>query len=124
MSDTKKDFTGVRAKLKKYADDHSAPKTKTLPQSGISVAIPTFINHGLWMAAQRQAQGDVAKAQAAFVISAVTFEGEKLTMADVQAGLLDAKDMLFLIGEVFGDGDGDVEEKKTETLAAEAILAD
>lgn len=103
-----KEYKGVRAKLAEYKANNAGVEEKTLPRSGITVQIPDFINHGAWMLAQRQAKGDVPKAQAAFIIGTVKFEGEKLTMADVQAGLLDAKDMLFLIGEVFGD-DGDDE---------------
>lgn len=97
------DFTGVRAKLAahkaKAGEDH---KTETLPQSGVTVTIPGFLNHGQWMRAQRQANGDVATAQAAFVTEVVRFEGEKLTLADMRE-LVDAKDMLFLISEIFGD---------------------
>lgn len=103
----KEEFTGVRAKLVAYRDDNAAPLHKTLPQSGVKVSIPRFINHGLWMKAQRQAGNDIPKAQTAFVIEAVKFEGEKLTMADVN--FIDAKDMLFLIGEIFGD-DKDVDD--------------
>lgn len=97
------EFSGVRAKLAahkaKAGEDH---KTETLPQSGVSVTIPGFLNHGQWMRAQRQSGGDVATAQAAFVSEVVRFEGEKLTLADMRE-LIDAKDMLFLISEIFGD---------------------
>lgn len=97
------DFSGVRAKLAahraKAGEDH---KTETLPQSGVTVTIPGFLNHGQWMRAQRQSGGDVATAQAAFVSEVVRFEGEKLTLADMRE-LIDAKDMLFLISEIFGD---------------------
>lgn len=109
MAEPKNTYTGVRAKLAAYAKEHAKSIGKTLPKSGISVEIPDFVNHGEWMKAQRQASGDVAKAQAAFVVGTVSFEGERLTMADIQAGLLDAKDMLFLIGEIFGDDDEDAE---------------
>ncbi|MEH6740502.1 MAG: hypothetical protein V7695_18455 [Sulfitobacter sp.] len=110
-TDKKKDYTGVRAKLQAHKVAHDNFETETLPKSGIEVQIPNFMNHGAWMLAQRQAKGDTAKAQAAFVVGTVRFEGEKLTMADVQDGLIDAKDMLFLIGEIFGDEDeSDTEE--------------
>jgi hypothetical protein len=93
--------------LAAYKDANTGTHDETLPQSGIKVQIPNFINHGKWMLAQRQAKGDVPKAQAAFILATVTFgaRAEKLTMADVQEGLIDAKDMLFLIGEIFGDDD-------------------
>lgn len=110
MTKPKKDFTGVRAKLAAHKDANSGAYEETLPQSGITVEIPKFINHGKWMLAQRQAKGDVPKAQAAFILATVTFEGEKLTLADVREGLIDAKDMLFLIGEIFGDDDEDDDE--------------
>jgi len=100
-------LTGVRAKLQQHKADNSGMRVETLPQSGIKVEIPEFMNHGKWMVAQRQAKGDIPKAQAAIVVGSVLFEGEKLTMADVQAGLIDAKDMLFLISEIFGDDDDD-----------------
>lgn len=97
------DFTGVRAKLAAHkaraGEDH---RSETLPQSGVTVTIPGFLNHGQWMRAQRQSGGDVATAQAAFVSEVVRFEGEKLTLADMRE-LIDAKDMLFLISEIFGD---------------------
>jgi hypothetical protein len=107
-----KEYTGVRAKLNDYKKANTGHQEKTLPKSGIKVKIPDFMNHGAWMGAQRQAKGDTAKAQAAFVVGTVLFEDEKLTMADIQAGLIDASDMLFLIGEIFGDDDeGDDTEK-------------
>ena len=105
MTKPNKEFTGVRAKLVAHKHENSGDYEETLPQSGITVQIPEFINHGMWMKAQRQAKGDVPKAQAAFILAVVQFEGEQLTYADVQEGLIDAKDMLFLIGEVFGDDD-------------------
>ena len=112
-------FTGVRAKLAAYKDANSGSEETTLPRSGITVQIPNFLNHGAWMLAQRQAKGDVPKAQAAFIVGTVMFEGEKLTMADVQAGLIDAKDMLFLIGEIFGDDDDeDGDEAGNDKAAA------
>ncbi|KQI69382.1 hypothetical protein AN189_02860 [Loktanella sp. 3ANDIMAR09] len=107
MTKPTENFTGVRAKLAAHKAAHHGTTEKTLPRSGITAQIPEFINHGAWMLAQRQAKGDVPRAQAAFIIGTVKFEGEKLTMADVQNGLIDAKDMLFLIGEVFGDEDED-----------------
>lgn len=110
----------MRAKLAAHKEAHSGFEEKELPRSGIKVEIPEFINHGKWMQAQRQAKGDVPKAQAAFIISTVKFEGEKLTMADVQEGLIDAKDMLFLIGEIFGDDDEDEEDGQEGTDAGNA----
>lgn len=107
MTKPEKDFTGVRAKLKAHKDANAGEYERTLPQSGVTVQIPEFLNHGAWMVAQRQAKGDVPTAQAALIVGTVKFEGEKLTMADIKAGLVDAKDMLFLIGEVFGDDDED-----------------
>ncbi|MCY1668066.1 DUF1804 family protein [Rhizobium sp. SL86] len=72
--------------------------------------MPNWINHGLWMRAQRIAKGDTAKAQAAFVAEAVMFEGEKLTITDL-AELVPAGDVLQLIGEVFGkDGGAETED--------------
>lgn len=100
-----KEFSGVRAKLNAHREKNAGMRSATLPKSGVKVDIPHFFNHGAWMAAQRQAKGDIPTAQAAFITGTVLFEGEKLTMADVKSGLIDAKDMLFLIGEVFGDED-------------------
>ena len=121
MSKPPKEFTGVRAKLAAHKAAHSGQDEKTLPRSGITVQIPEFINHGAWMQAQRQAKGDTARAQAAFVIGAVTFEGEKLTMADLQEGLIDATDMLFLIGEIFGDDDEGGNDEGNDKGAASPI---
>ena len=110
MSKKQKDFTGVRAKLDAHRQGNSDTYERELPASGVKVQIPNFKNHGKWMRAQRQAKGDVPKAQAAFVVATVTFEGEQLTMADVLEGLIDAKDMLFLISEIFGEDDGEEDE--------------
>ncbi len=110
-------FEGVRAKLLEHKQANTGTYAETLPQSGVKVEIPEFINHGSWMRAQRQAKGDVPRAQAAFILGVVTFEGEKLTMADLQEGLIDAKDMLFLIGEVFGDDDEDEDGLGNEKAA-------
>lgn len=115
-----KEFTGVRAKLAQHRADSAGHREETLPRSGVTVQIPEFFNHGAWMIAQRQAKGDVPRAQAAFIVGTVKFEGEKLTLADIQAGLVDAKDMLFLIGEVFGDDDGDEDEFGDEGNEADA----
>lgn len=107
-----KEFSGVRAKLNAHREKNSGMREETLPKSGVKVEIPHFFNHGAWMGAQRQAKGDVPTAQAAFIVGTVLFEGEKLTMADVKSGLIDAKDMLFLINEVFGDDDDSADEGK------------
>ena len=119
MAKVKEECTGVRAKLMEHKRANAGTYEKELPQSGVKVQIPEFINHGHWMRAQRQAKGDVPRAQAAFVVATVLFEGEKLTLADVNDGLIDAKDMLFLIGEIFGDDD-EVEAGEGEGNGSEA----
>lgn len=117
MAKEKAAYTGVRAKLAKYKSDHAGFESHTLPQSGITVEIPKFLNHGAWMLAQRRAKGDTPKAHAAFIVGTVKFEGETLTMADIQDNLVEAKDMLFLIGEVFGDDDDEADEAGNDTAA-------
>jgi hypothetical protein len=96
------ELTGVRAKLKAHKDAHSGSRSVTLDESGIACTVPNWINHGLWMKAQRVSKGDTAKAQAAFVCEAVLFEGEKLTITDLSE-LVPAGDVMQLIGEVFGN---------------------
>lgn len=120
MAKENKEYSGVRAKLFAYKEAHAGFFEETLPKSGVTVQIPNFLNHGEWMKAQRQANGDVPKAHAAFITGTVTFEGEKLTMADIQAGLVEAKDMLFLIGEIFGDdeAEADVDDAGNDKAAA------
>lgn len=107
-----KQLTGVRAKLKAHKDANAGDRPVTLDLSGVACTVPKWINHGLWMRAQRVAGGDVAKAQAAFICETVLFEGEKLTIADLTE-LVESGDVLQLIGEVFGKGEA--EEGKGET---------
>ncbi|SCD23524.1 hypothetical protein [Brucella inopinata] len=104
----KTELSGVRAKLKAHKDANSGERTITLSESGISCTVPNFINHGLWMRAQRVAKGDTPKAQAAFVCEVVRFEGEKLTLTDL-AELVSSGDTLQLIGEIFGGKDDNSE---------------
>ena len=98
--------SGVRAKLKAHKEANAGTRNLSLPNSGVTVQVPNFIAHGIWQKAQRPAKGDAARAQAEYIMAAVTFEGERLTYADVQAGLISAPDMLFLINELFGDQAG------------------
>ncbi|MCC2099161.1 MAG: hypothetical protein KDJ29_19890 [Hyphomicrobiales bacterium] len=112
----KDQFTGVRAKLAaaKAAEAEKSVKPNEgfpLPHSGIICQIPGHINHGAWLKAQRQGKGDIGAAQTAFISEVVLFEGEKLTIADVRE-LLDARDFLALVGEIFGDDDEDKDEEK------------
>lgn len=106
------EVTGVRAKLKAHKDANTGTRTVTLDESSVTCTVPNWINHGLWMRAQRIAKGDTAKAQAAFVAEAVLFEGEKLTITDL-AELVPAGDVMQLIGEVFG------KDSATETEAGD-----
>lgn len=106
MGKESQQFEGVRAKLAKRRDEGPRTRTDTLPISEVIVEIPTSINHRAWMSAQKQANRDAALAQAIFVLETVTFEGEKLTLADLNEGLIDSRDMLHLIGEIFGDEGG------------------
>lgn len=98
------ELTGVRAKLKANKEAKAGTRDVTLTESGVVCAVPNWINHGAWMRAQRIAKGDTAKAQAAFVCETVLFEGEKLTITDLSE-LVEAGDVLQLIGEVFGKDD-------------------
>lgn len=98
---SKTEVNGVRAKLKAHKDANQGERPVPLRRSGVACTVPNFINHGLWMAAQRIAGGDATKAQAAFVAEVVRFEGEKLTLTDL-AELVEAGDMMQLVAEVFG----------------------
>lgn len=95
---------GVRAKFVKYKDDNQGSREITLDESGVVCQVPNFINHGRWMRAQRIASGDASKAQTAFVAESVLFEGEKLTLIDIQE-LVPAADMMQLVAEIFGGKD-------------------
>lgn len=97
----KSELTGVRAKLAAHKETKSGERTVTLARSGVVCTIPNFINHGMWMTAMRQAAGDGAVAQVAFVAEAVKFDGEKLTLTDIRE-LLDADDGRQIVNEVFG----------------------
>lgn len=102
----------IIAKLKAKKDEKSGSYEFPLPESDVVATIPKFINHGRWMAAQRIAKGDNAKAQAAFVCETVLFDGEQLTITDL-AELMPAGDTLSLIGEIFGGEDGEGNGTKT-----------
>ncbi|QGA56160.1 hypothetical protein [Brucella sp. 2280] len=111
----KTELSGVRAKLKAHKDANAGDRTITLSESGISCTVPNFINHGLWMKAQRVAKGDMPKAQAAFVCEVVRFEGEKLNLTDL-AELVSSGDTLQLIGEIFGGKDDNAEGEPGNVL--------
>ncbi len=117
-----KEVTGVRAKLAKHKAANQDSREVTLPECGIVCQIPKFINHGLVMASQRQAKGDMAMGQTALVAQVVKFEGEKLNLADLRE-LLDGKDMLFLIGEVFGGDDDDDAGDGTDDVGNDTAAA-
>ncbi|MCA1492701.1 hypothetical protein I6F11_17410 [Ensifer sp. NBAIM29] len=108
------ELKGVRAKLKAHKEANSGSYDIPLKECGVTATIPKFINHGLWMKAQRVAKGDTPKAQAAFICETVLFDGEKLTITDL-AELVPAGDTLQLIGEIFGGEDA---EGKAQTEAA------
>lgn len=93
-------------KLKANKDAKSGTYDFPLSESGVTATIPNFINHGRWMAAQRIAKSDNAKAQAAFVCETVLFDGEQLTITDL-AELMPAGDTMELIGEIFGGDDAE-----------------
>lgn len=114
--DTATEFKGVRAKLLANKAAKAGSYDFPLNECGVTASIPNFINHGLWMKAQRIAKGDTTKAQAAFICETVLFDGEKLTITDLSE-LVPAGDTLALIGEVFGKGEDD-EEGKDKTQAA------
>ena len=110
MSGEKKsELTGVRAKF--LAEKEKAKvQEKILPRSKIKITIPDIINHGVWMVAQRQAKGDIDKAQLSFIAATVHFEGEQLTIADLRE-LCDARDIMFMISSIFGDEEEEGEEE-------------
>ncbi|MUZ74102.1 hypothetical protein GOZ90_15550 [Agrobacterium vitis] len=114
--DTATEFKGVRAKLLANKAAKSGSYDFPLTECGVTATIPNFINHGVWMRAQRIAKGDTTKAQAAFICETVLFDGEKLSITDLSE-LVPAGDTLELIGEVFGKGEDD-DEGKDKTKAA------
>ncbi|UXT99449.1 hypothetical protein [Agrobacterium tumefaciens] len=105
--------TGVRAKLKANKDAKSGTYDFPMKDCGVTATIPNFINHGLWMKAQRIAGNDIPKAQVAYVCETALFDGEKLTVTDIQE-LVETGDVLTLIAEVFGGKD----DKGKEQTAA------
>ncbi len=109
------ELTGVRAKFAAQKDAKSGTRSVTLAESAVECQVPNFINHGVWMRAQRLAKGDVPKAQVAFIAETVRFEGEKLTITDLSE-LVSASDMMQLLGEIFGsDDDEDAGDKGNGT---------
>ncbi|BCH55270.1 hypothetical protein GOZ89_16240 [Agrobacterium vitis] len=108
--DTATEFKGVRAKLLANKAAKTGSYDFPLKDCGVTASVPNFINHGLWMRAQRIAKGDTSKAQAAFICEAVLFDGEKLTVTDL-AELVPAGDTLALINEVFGEDEDEGKEK-------------
>jgi len=101
----KTEMTGVKAKFM-AEKENAGTDEKVLPRSKVKITIPQVINHGAWMKAQRQAKGDVANAQLAFIAATVRFEGEQLTIADLRE-LCDARDIMFMVASIFGDDDED-----------------
>lgn len=93
-------------KLKANKEAKSGSYEFLLAESGVTATIPKFINHGRWMAAQRVAKGDNAKAQAAFMCEVVLFDGEQITITDLSE-LVPAADTIELLGEIFGDDDAE-----------------
>lgn len=105
---------GVIAKLKANKEAKAGTYEFPLKESGVTATIPKFINHGLWMKAQRIAKGDTPKAQAAFICESVLFDSEKITLTDL-AELVPAGDTMALLGEIFG---GEDDEGKRQAEAA------
>ena len=103
-------MAGVIEKLKKYRDAHEGEEEFTLPATGIVCRWPKFMSHGRWQRALRLAQGDFARAQVLYVVSNVTFDGEKLTEADFNE-LLPLEDALALAAAVFGQQGGETAGK-------------
>lgn len=109
-NDSSTETAGVRAKLLAHKRANEGRYDFPLKECGVTASVPKFINHGLWMKAQRIGKGDTSKAQAAFICEAVLFDGEKLTVTDL-AELVPAGDTLALINEVFGEDDEEGKEK-------------
>lgn len=105
--------TGVLAKLKAQKAEGGMTRKVTLPISKIQAQIPNHIAHRNWMVAQNQGKGDISKSQAALIAAAVSFEGERLTLTDIME-LLDARDFLFLVNEIF-DSEDDEEGNAQES---------
>ena len=104
--------SGVIAKLKKHKAEHSGTATFGLPQTGVEVTYPRFINHGQWSRAQRLAKKQFDKAQVIYICNVCRFDGEKLTVTDFDA-LIPTSDSMDLLSEIWGDGD-DEDDNTTE----------
>lgn len=76
----------------------------TLTKSGIVVTIPADWLVSDSMAAQRAGKGDASRTNLALIQRVCRFNGEQLTMTDIEERLT-GKDWLQLQGEFFGDED-------------------
>jgi hypothetical protein len=98
------EISGLLAKLKAYKSLNEGDASTLLPECGVNVTFPKFINHGRWMKAMRLSQGDMARAQGLLVIDVCRFDGERMTLEDFEE-LIPAQDGLHLLGEVMAGGD-------------------
>lgn len=114
---TTKTQSAVVAKLQAHKEANTGTYEVPLKKSGVVCTVPKFINHGLWMRAQRIGKGDIAKSQAAYITETVQFEGEKITLTDL-SDMVPAADSLQLINELFGgEDDADSEGKASKTAS-------
>ena len=98
---------GVRGRLAAYREETSGDLTTVLPKTGVEVSYPAFIPHEKIMLASKATGKAKSKMLSVAASMLCTFEGEKLTDAEIRRFLPNA-DVVHLSGLLFGkDEDGD-----------------
>lgn len=98
------DRTSVIDRLKAHKAAHDGQEAMTLPKTGIVATFPAFRPHGLIMRAAKVAGNDAQKMQVVYIAQNVRFDGEKLTLSDIE-DLVPDDDSAALIKRLFVGSD-------------------
>ena len=77
-----------------------------MPVTEVEVTIPAHRPYEVMAQAQRRSKGKPDRATMLMVQAMARFDGERLTVADIEE-LLDGRDVTALVGAIFGDDAGE-----------------
>ena len=117
--ETEAPAAGVLGKLRAHKNAKRGERDTTLPETGIRVTWPAFLNHGTWQKAMRRNKGNVAAAQTDYMTQICRFDGEKITVADWEE-FIPLGDANELLAAVFAGSD--TEEADDEAAGAAGKL--